>query len=100
MKALSLIQPWALAIMLGYKKIETRSWKTDYRGRIAIHASKRFSKDDQEFMRHEHALGREYPLEIPLGAIIGFATLVRCERTEHWRTIVDELEESYGDYSV
>lgn len=40
MKALSLWQPWASAIVAGYKKIETRHWKTYYRGPILIHAAK------------------------------------------------------------
>jgi len=98
-KALSLLQPWASAIMLGYKQIETRSWRTDYRGRIAIHASKRFTKDDWEFMQHEHSIGNLYPPGLPLGAIIGLATIVSCERTEYWRPLISELEDSYGDYS-
>uniref|UniRef100_A0A6M3J354 ASCH domain-containing protein n=1 Tax=viral metagenome TaxID=1070528 RepID=A0A6M3J354_9ZZZZ len=32
MKAISLWQPWASAMALGWKKIETRSWGTSYRG--------------------------------------------------------------------
>lgn len=39
MKALTLTQPWASLIMLGAKRIETRSWRTHYRGPLAIHAS-------------------------------------------------------------
>jgi len=39
MKALSLIQPYATLIMLGYKQYETRSWDTKHRGPLAIHAS-------------------------------------------------------------
>jgi hypothetical protein len=39
-KALSLHQPWADAIALGKKSWETRSWKTNYRGVLAIHATK------------------------------------------------------------
>lgn len=35
MKALSLIQPHASAIMLGHNKIETRSWTTKYHGQLA-----------------------------------------------------------------
>ena len=38
MKALTLHQPWATLIALGVKTIETRSWRTNYRGPIAIHA--------------------------------------------------------------
>lgn len=39
MKVLSINEPWASLIMNGTKKIETRSWKTKYRGEIYIHAS-------------------------------------------------------------
>lgn len=38
MKALTIRQPWASLIALGVKTIETRSWRTNYRGPIAIHA--------------------------------------------------------------
>jgi len=37
-KALTLTQPWASLVALGAKLIETRSWQTSHRGRIAIHA--------------------------------------------------------------
>ena len=39
-KALSLWQPWASAIAVGAKRIETRHWKTDYRGPLLIHAAR------------------------------------------------------------
>ena len=39
MKVLSLIEPWATLIKEGKKVIETRSWKTSYRGELYIHAS-------------------------------------------------------------
>lgn len=39
MKVLSVQQPNATFICAGIKTVENRSWKTDYRGRIAIHAS-------------------------------------------------------------
>ncbi len=41
MKALSLQEPWATLIRAGVKRIETRSWKTNYRGPLLIHASQR-----------------------------------------------------------
>ena len=40
MKALSLWQPWASAIAVKAKRIETRGWSTDYRGPLAIHAAR------------------------------------------------------------
>ena len=39
-KALSLTQPWAQLIVEGRKTIETRRWKTDYRGLLAICATR------------------------------------------------------------
>ena len=38
MKVISIQEPFASLILNGYKKIETRSWKTNYRGEIYIHA--------------------------------------------------------------
>ena len=38
-KVLSIIEPWATLIKEGKKRIETRSWKTSYRGELYLHAS-------------------------------------------------------------
>jgi hypothetical protein len=40
-KALTLHQPYASLIAVGDKRVETRYWRTGYRGRLAIHAAKR-----------------------------------------------------------
>jgi hypothetical protein len=98
MKALSLTQPWASAIMLGIKSIETRSWKTPHRGRIAIHASAGFPKWAKEFAQTEMALGR-LPAQLPFGAIIGFATITDIRMTGHLLGKISELEHRYGDYT-
>lgn len=39
MKAISIKQPWASLIAHGIKDIENRTWKTNYRGKVYIHAS-------------------------------------------------------------
>lgn len=41
MKAITIWQPWASLLAIGAKKYETRSWATNYRGPIAIHAAKK-----------------------------------------------------------
>lgn len=41
MKVLSLLEPWASLIKEKVKYVETRSWKTSYRGELYIHASLR-----------------------------------------------------------
>ena len=46
MKALSIRNPWAWAILHAGKRIENRSWgKSSFRGEVLIHASKRPSED-------------------------------------------------------
>ena len=39
MKALSLKQPWAWLVCIGYKDVENRTWRTNIRERNYIHAS-------------------------------------------------------------
>ena len=38
MKALSIKQPWAWLIVNGYKNVENRTWATEFRGRVYVHA--------------------------------------------------------------
>lgn len=38
-KVITVKQPWARLIAQGIKNIENRTWKTNYRGRVLIHAS-------------------------------------------------------------
>lgn len=89
MKALSLIEPWASLVAWGYKKIETRSWGTGYRGVIAIHASKskEVVKDFEEVEDLFDAAGCVLPdywprrvEDYPLGKIVAVVKLYHCER--------------------
>jgi len=38
MKALTVCQPWAWAIIQGIKRVENRTWRTKHRGPLVIHA--------------------------------------------------------------
>lgn len=49
MKAISLWQPWATLVAIDAKRFETRSWKTNYRGLLAIHAAKKFELVQKEY---------------------------------------------------
>ncbi len=51
MKVLTLKEPFASLIGEGIKTIETRSWKTNYRGEIFIHASKSKIDSNDESVR-------------------------------------------------
>jgi hypothetical protein len=112
MKALSLLQPWASGIALGFKEWETRSWPTKYRGEVAIHASKRLPKEARELLRHQpfsqviETNGLEKFLlvdnainALPFGAIIAVATLADCKRVEDVAPFVSIDEGLWGDFS-
>ena len=45
MQALSIKQPWAQMIVKSLKTIETRTWKTSYRGKLLIVSSKEKYQD-------------------------------------------------------
>ena len=99
MKAISLWQPWATAIALGVKRVETRSWSTNYTGPLAIHAAKHWTKAEKEFAGVEHALGR-LPARLPFGAIVATCTLIGCRFTEDVERQVSAIERIYGNYSA
>jgi len=74
LRALSIRQPWAWAVCAGVKRTENRSWTTEHRGTIAIHAS--------TSMQIVNAFKRESGCEhfsgewFKTGAIIGLADIV------------------------
>lgn len=52
MKAITTWQPHASLIAIGAKPIESRSWRTQYRGPLAIHAAKRFPEPMRRLAYH------------------------------------------------
>lgn len=86
MKTLSLTQPWATLVAIGEKRIETRSWATNYRGPLAIHASKGFPRWAVELALTEPfrstlaTAGVKQLADLPTGAVIATCTLVDCLR--------------------
>ncbi|MBY0515365.1 MAG: hypothetical protein K2P81_00550 [Bacteriovoracaceae bacterium] len=75
MRALSIMQPWAECIIFHGKNVENRSWSTQKRGYIAIHASARMDKGRYERVREEYGLKLD-PEESSFGSILGFAKIV------------------------
>ena len=82
---LSIRQPWAWAIVEGFKPVENRTWATKYRGPILIHAGVkaddaaawRFVEERMEAMRPNSIviLPRK---AVDYGGIVGMADLVDC----------------------
>lgn len=104
MKALSIRQPWASAILRLGKDIENRDWPTTRRGTIAIHATKPICFEDlqsdlYDCDRRSNGEVSDYGLthwadeELPgwpkyRAAIIGIADLVDCvtQSNSRWFT--------------
>jgi hypothetical protein len=76
MKALSVCQPWAWAIVAGLKTVENRSRPTSHRGPLVIHASRsrRYLADD-----YASLLPGLPPVEqLDFGALVGVVEVVGC----------------------
>ena len=95
MRAISLWQPWATAIAVGAKRIETRGWSTDYRGPLAIHAARRCIVDEMLYYGATwqwcYALapigkrmgdGNYLDKILPFGAIVATCLLDDCRPTD------------------
>lgn len=81
LRALTVRQPWAWALIQGYKDIENRSWQTKKRGWILLHAGT--AKPASEALATVAELaGRSMPLSNPSGAIIGAIKISRIHPYE------------------
>lgn len=84
-RAITVHQPWASLLAFGIKAIETRSWATDYRGPLAIHAGRAGDVGEDAYLLARFAsYGAELgcipeKLPLPRGCIVGIAELVDCQ---------------------
>jgi hypothetical protein len=79
MKALSIRQPWAWLILHADKDIENRSWSTNFRGRVLIHAGAAWGNWEREAVRYVHEkFGIHIPSDLPLGGIVGAVSIIGC----------------------
>lgn len=121
MRALTILQPWSSLIAIGAKRIETRSWTTNYRGPLAIHAGKGGTAFEvgltftEPFKSVLNAAGYKFFSVLPRGALIATGQLVSvipvykitqqgfyewagpdaCE----YRFELTDQERAFGDYS-
>ena len=77
--ALTVRQPWAWAIAHAGKDVENRTWRTGYRGPVAIHAG-RARPDEQTVALVELLTGRISLPPLAYGAVIAVATLADITR--------------------
>ncbi len=80
MKALSIQQPWAWAIMNG-KTVENRTWPTHFRGRFLIHTGKKFDPFGYDWiLEHRGLLTAEIPHRelFSCGGFVGRSRIIDC----------------------
>ena len=101
MKVLSLLEPWASLIKEKIKHVETRSWKTNYRGELYIHASKRKVTNKDDIVNNlVHLLENN---EFKYGYIIAKCKLINCiHMDDEYITDIqnNKIEVICGEYSV
>src|SRR4051812_2897185 len=84
MLAISVRQPFASLILLGHKQIETRNWPTDYRGRIAVHASRQIDNLERVTAYRDEirpllkAAGFHSLAAMPKGCLLGTVEITDC----------------------
>jgi hypothetical protein len=96
-RCLTLTQPWATLMALDEKRIETRSWPTNYRGLVAIHAAKGLgpvggNRGLNKLVAREPfwsvlgaagcTFGRRAPIGLPFGAIVAVGRMTECLPTK------------------
>lgn len=99
MRGLTLWQPWASAIALGLKTVETRSWETDYQGPLAIHAAKRSMRvEELSQPGYEQLVAKQINFDaLPYGEVVALVHLDRCVATPF--TLAKVSEAYWGDFS-
>lgn len=75
MKALTIKEPWASLIINNIKKYEFRSWKTNYRGKLLIHAGLNVEQGYLEKFK-------SYNLDYKPGYILGEVELIDCIKVD------------------
>ena len=94
MKVLSLTEPYATLIKKGVKTIETRSWKTNYRGKLYIHASS--TRIPREYKANRELMSLVDIEELSYGNIICCCELTDCIlMTEPF---IEEIQKNRNEY--
>lgn len=89
MKAISIRQPWAWAVIHASKDVENRSWRTAHRGDLLVHASSKIDRDAWEWIYRRTGILVPPIEQLERGAVIGIVRLVDVrenrETDSRWR---------------
>ncbi len=94
MKTLSIKQPWASLIAHGIKDVENRTWRTNFRGRIYIHASGAKDKGFLSLLNKKQVNDlrskTDLSFDFPTSSIIGSVEIVDC--VQNYPSIWSEVD--------
>lgn len=78
MKTLSLKQPYAWLIANGFLQVDDRTWGTQYRGSMLIHASKGLYESYYDYLKDSTNIPLPDKDKLEYGGIVGVVKLVLC----------------------
>ena len=99
-QALSVRQPWAWAIVSGFKDVENRPRRTNFRGRLLIHAGLELDPRGFQFL-WEMGLNKALPDTLFTGGLVGMVEVVDCTKRyesdwavpAHWQWVLAKPRE-------
>lgn len=94
MKALSITEPYATLISDGVKLIETRSWKTNYRGDLLIHASS--TKIPREYKENSALMELVGNRKLNFSKIVCKCKLVDCVKMDD--AFINNVKQNNNEY--
>lgn len=101
MKALSLWQPWASLVARGVKRHDTRTWTTEHRGLVAIHASKVVDLAGAPNALCRAALDMFWwATKHPASAVVAVARLTACRAAPSVEPFVTRADRAATDFSA
>lgn len=80
MKTLSMYQPYAWLVVNGYTDIDDRTWPSNHKGELLIHASKKIDMRQYEYAKHVLGIDLPAPEAFDYGGIVGKVTMTGCLR--------------------
>lgn len=100
-KCISLHEPYASAVALGLKPVETRYRRTLYRGTIGIHAAKKWDFDQKAkllYFTSTFPRFRKLWSACSFGKVVALVDIVDCKPSDRFCG-VDDLTLALGDFS-
>lgn len=100
-RAISLYEPWATAVMVGAKTYETRSWPTNYRGDLLICAGKHCDVMVRQLLRDTRwiaSIGKLQVADLHFGKAVAICELTDCILTDILTPSAYRDQKHLGDY--